>query len=707
MEPVSLLSMIATAAWKLAPLLANLVIARNDSVAIAPSNRELEERQWQIQRELEQLRNNNQIALQRQQLDQQIALQQQLAVNNRETQLQLQEKRLQIQLELEQLRSNNQIALQRQQLEQQKELQQQLAGYNRETQLQLAAYQRETALQRAEVHKLFENWPLILVPSQILNSHRNQTRLPLRIFLSPPKVQYDRFVKDAPTMPEIEPRLAGGLGDFLGQHYSLHSLERPTEFLSGAWESRRFRGQASIRALFEMLKSEPTLILESEIDGDYLNFRIGYWGLGQENYYYQNLARFPYRDMLYDFAKNRALKWKETSDKLLALGRKPEEIIKLGGDNAINLKTLEDEAEFKAVGIDTRELSLNYKINAADFEALNQVLINCHCLVAGWMADIHHLIHADTPPLLPLLPELTQNAVEPQVIESIVRGYQSVYQALETERPAWVPDLSLQLALSVAHLPDKSWAKQQVYASIKAWLQQRQVQAGELMQAIDAMLPIVVEEDREYLEKLKECFVQIGDSDGNNAFVKVQGILQNLEDLKNRKAAERLRLEAERRRYQEEEERRQRQAAEQARLEAERRRQEEEKRRRGQFVLDKTLARHSNWVRSVAFSPNGEWLASGSDDNTIKIWQLATGKEHRTLKGHSNSVWSVAFSPNGELLASGSWDNTIKIWQLATGKELRTLTGHSNWVFSVAFSPNGEFLASGSRDNTIKIWRLI
>lgn len=412
MALISMLSTLAPAALRLAQLLANLVTARSNSNQMGVVNLELEERRRHIQIELERLR--------------------------------------------------HQSTLQRQQLEQQKELQQQLAVYNRETQLQIAAYQRETALQTAEAHKIFENWPLILVPSQILNSHKNQKQLPLRIFLSPPKVQYDRFVKDYPTMPEIEPRLAAGLGDFLGQYYGLHSKERPTEFLSGAWESRRFRGQASIRALFEMLKSEPTLILESEIDGDYLNFRIGYWGLGQENYHYQSIARLPYRDMLYDSAKSRALKWKETRDKLLALGRKPEEVIKLGGNNSINLKTLEDEEELKALGIDTRELSLNYQINNQDFEALSQVLISCHCLVVGWIADIHHLIHADTPPLLPLLPELTHNAVETQVIESIVRGYQAVYEALETERPDWVPELSLQLALSLANLPYKSWAKQQV-----------------------------------------------------------------------------------------------------------------------------------------------------------------------------------------------------------------------------------------------------
>ncbi|MCA2694109.1 MULTISPECIES: serine/threonine-protein kinase [unclassified Microcystis] len=120
----------------------------------------------------------------------------------------------------------------------------------------------------------------------------------------------------------------------------------------------------------------------------------------------------------------------------------------------------------------------------------------------------------------------------------------------------------------------------------------------------------------------------------------------------------------------------------------------------------RTLTGHSNGVTSVAYSPDGRYLASGSWDDTIKIWEVATGKELRTLTGHYGEVYSVAYSPDGRYLASGSGDNTIKIWEVATGKELRTLTGHSSGVLSVVYSPDGRYLASGSWDNTIKIWRV-
>jgi WD40 repeat protein len=114
----------------------------------------------------------------------------------------------------------------------------------------------------------------------------------------------------------------------------------------------------------------------------------------------------------------------------------------------------------------------------------------------------------------------------------------------------------------------------------------------------------------------------------------------------------------------------------------------------------------SAWVHSVAFSPDGQALATGSGDNTIKILHPETGSIRNTLNDHSGWIRSVAFSPDGQTLASGSDDKTIKIWHLGSGKPIRTLDGHSGSVYSVAFSPDGQALASGSDDKTIKIWHL-
>jgi WD40 repeat protein len=122
------------------------------------------------------------------------------------------------------------------------------------------------------------------------------------------------------------------------------------------------------------------------------------------------------------------------------------------------------------------------------------------------------------------------------------------------------------------------------------------------------------------------------------------------------------------------------------------------------FVELKTIGDHSAGVNSVAWSPDGMMIASGSVDNTVKVIDYASGAEIWNLTGHGATVWTVYWSPNGSKLVSGASDNIIRIWDYSTGVNENNLTGHTELVKSVAWSPNGTKLASGSVDTHLMIW---
>jgi len=126
------------------------------------------------------------------------------------------------------------------------------------------------------------------------------------------------------------------------------------------------------------------------------------------------------------------------------------------------------------------------------------------------------------------------------------------------------------------------------------------------------------------------------------------------------------------------------------------------------------LKGHKYGVSSVAFSPDGQILASGSLDNSIKLWKVKTGTLISTLgdgiffsEGHKKAVNSVAFTKDGKQLVSGGADKTVKIWEINTGKVLQTLNGHKDEVTSIAITTHEDnilVIASGSQDKTIKLW---
>jgi len=113
---------------------------------------------------------------------------------------------------------------------------------------------------------------------------------------------------------------------------------------------------------------------------------------------------------------------------------------------------------------------------------------------------------------------------------------------------------------------------------------------------------------------------------------------------------------------------------------------------------------HTGAVMSVAFSPDGRRILTGSWDRTAKLWDTENGRELLTLKGHTNTVRAVAFAPDGRRILTGSFDKTAKLWDAETGRELLTLKGHTEFVNSVAFAPDARSIVTGSLDETAKVW---
>ena len=120
----------------------------------------------------------------------------------------------------------------------------------------------------------------------------------------------------------------------------------------------------------------------------------------------------------------------------------------------------------------------------------------------------------------------------------------------------------------------------------------------------------------------------------------------------------------------------------------------------------RTLEGHAAFVACVAVTADGQRAVSGSGDNTLKVWDLESGRALRTLEGHSSYVYGVAVTADGQRAVSASEDRTLKVWDLESGRALCTLEGHASYVYGVALMTDGQRAVSASWDNTLKVWDL-
>ena len=406
-------------------------------------------------------------------------------------------------------------------------MQLQLKTLDAELAREMRIYDRQTALEVIKEQKRQNNSPIWLVAEDLLHSNPNQSLIPLRIFFSPPSLKYDRSSQNNEInkgFPEMEQALTKDLRNFF-EKYTIQG--RLIEFLGGAWTSNFFYGEAATRSIFRGLKTEPALILESLVEGDYFDLNFGFWGLNWSGYRYKSAFSLSWREALYEFVKIRAWRWKQNLEAHIAAGKNPADFEKRYGMETVkrfqrNLEILEREQQCIEDGYDPTEIERPYSVHQNDYEELREFLATCHCLFAGVLVDEYFLFYVNPQvrlrPLLPqLLPDLLKKVPEPELqelIEILVTFYQNLYENIEKDESGWIPELALDLAEGLMGLPQKHWAKGRVIYSIKSWLKLRGLspEADELESLLPVMESALMIDDIAYVGQLNSCLKQLGET---------------------------------------------------------------------------------------------------------------------------------------------------------------------------------------------------
>jgi formylglycine-generating enzyme required for sulfatase activity len=403
---------------------------------------------------------------------------------------------------------------------QQRQLQLELKQLDALLAREIAIANRETAIAAIVKQKNLENSPILVTAENIITNINPDDIPVLRVFLSPPVLTHDP-AKSNQNFPVSEEFLSNYLRNFLNQYTN---EGRPVQFMGGSWRSNVFREEAAAENLFAGLRVIPTLILDSSTANDDFYLRFGFWHINFKKYRYKTpIHQLPWVEVLYNFAKQRALNWQAKRQAHIDAGKPVADFDTRYGEETVkryqqNLRTLEIERVALEEGEDLSEIHRPYHLHKNDYNDLAEFIGICHALIAGLMADEYCLMFL--PPALrktPLLPQLLPDilaklpADEQNLVTEIVVGYcQALYDNLAEEESALIPDLRLDLAESLLSLPDKKWAAAQLYLSVQDWLKLHGLpipQQNQLLNALSAALTI---DDLSYITKLNQCLQRLG-----------------------------------------------------------------------------------------------------------------------------------------------------------------------------------------------------
>jgi tetratricopeptide (TPR) repeat protein len=396
------------------------------------------------------------------------------------------------------------LDLQKWAIEQQQSLQLELKGLE----LQLAREQQRT------LHS-----PIWLTAGAVLSTHPDAQISPLKIFLSPPKLDCDSHDHTKIASNDF-PLTEKYLGRDLRKFFDLYSSSgRPIEFLAGAWKSKIFHGESAAKSVFIELQTEAAMILEANVEGDLFDLNLAFRGVDLYDYRYRTAISLSWQELLYDCARARTISWSRKQQKA---GRSRHELVQLYGRDVVdgyfnNLAIYRREGEWLKLGEDPTELERNYHLIPKDYDQLRRILGIYHCVFAGILADEYFLIQVPagkrSKPLLPtLLVDLLvgiPRRVATEITQVAIDAYRTMYAKIAEPELAWFPELQLDLALILLPRSDRSTVREIVTASVMTWLNLQGIAAKPEDDWIGLIYKSINVSDTDYVNKLNSCLHQL------------------------------------------------------------------------------------------------------------------------------------------------------------------------------------------------------
>ncbi|MDJ1177087.1 SUMF1/EgtB/PvdO family nonheme iron enzyme [Roseofilum capinflatum] len=400
---------------------------------------------------------------------------------------------------------------------QRQELQRELQKSQQEFSLFMAFLTAKINRDTDEERRILDNQPWRTPPKPLMQyyeQYRDRLPIPPLVVVSPPDVEFDRYPNAGSGLPRMANHIEDELSNFLGRHYPERDSERPAKPIAGLWDTNRMKDGAAVLSLHYLFAAVPTIILESKVAGDLLNFSLFSWDAGQLDWQKESiLFQFSHKEFMYDVQRELAREWEQKKQKLIEGGLEVKRAIggsKENESNEFNLMQLLEEEKYAALDV---EVALEYRPTPSGIARLKKYLSQLHCLAAGMALDDYHLLRHGTAPKMPeLLAEFIEGMPDYEVqplLEIVLTHYQALIEA--SAEVGWdVPSLLLDVALAFSNLPDSSPTQQLMEVSIARWLSQRQLPVnGEPLETLGSALNIA---DEGYVAKLNRCLSVVGDS---------------------------------------------------------------------------------------------------------------------------------------------------------------------------------------------------